>query len=629
MTSNDVAPTAILDDWVRRGGTPTAPSRGRLRPLGLSEVTLRPGFWWQRQETNRSASLAHIEHWLERAGWLGNFDAAVQGRLPGARRGREFSDTEVYKLLEAMAWALGHTPDPVLEQRYRALVRRVAAAQEPDGYLNTTFGRPGQAPRYSDLEWGHELYSFGHLIQAGVARARTFGPDELVGVAVRAADHVCATFGPDGIASVCGHPEIEPALVELYRVTGERRYLEQARLFVERRGHHVLADIEFGRAYFQDDVPVREAEVLRGHAVRATYLAAGTVDVAVETGDAGLLDAVARQWETTLARRAYLTGGLGSRHQDEALGDDWALPADRAYSETCAGVGSVMVSWRLLLARGDAAHADQIERTLFNVIATSPADDGRRFFYTNTLHQRVLGTEPPQDQLVPRASSNLRAPWFAVSCCPTNLARTFAGLAAYLATTDDEGVQLHQFTAAGITTTLPDGRAVALEVETRYPAGGRVAVRITRTPETPWTLTLRVPGWADGATLDGQAVTPGWVRIRRAFTAGEVIVLDLPMRPRLTVPDPRVDAVRGCVAVERGPEVLCAESVDLPEGTAIDNLRLDPGTAPADRDGAVVVSVHPYGTGPAREMTLHPYHRWARRGPSTMRVWLPVTERRD
>ncbi|BAL90136.1 hypothetical protein AMIS_49160 [Actinoplanes missouriensis 431] len=611
---------------------PVSPSHGTLRPLGLSEVTLKPGFWQRRQEVNRTATLAHIEHWLEKAGWLGNFSAP-----PDERRGREFADSEVYKFLEAMAWELGRHPDPELEARYQKIVARVAEAQEADGYLNTNFGRPGQPPRYSDLEWGHELYCYGHLIQAAVARARTFGADQLVDVAVRAADHVCDVFGPGGIASVCGHAEIEPALVELYRVTGNARYLEQARLFVERRGHQILDDIEFGRAYFQDDMPVRDATVLRGHAVRAVYLASGAVDVAVETGDTELLDAVATQWSNAVARRVYITGGIGSRHQDEAFGDDFVLPPDRAYSETCAGVGSVMLAWRLLLAQGEQRYADLIERTLFNVIATSPSDDGTRFFYTNTLHQRVLGTEPPADELVPRAASTLRAPWFSVSCCPTNLARTFAGLAAYVATSSDEGLQIHQYAAASIR-----AAGIGLEIDTDYPVSGRVSIRITESPAESWTLTLRVPHWADGATVDGEPVTPGPVHLRRRFAPGDTVVLDLAVRPRLTAPDPRIDAVRGCAVVERGPVVYCAESVDLPEGVAVDALRLDAEGGLADRDGGVEVTCHvsppvdgawPYG--PARPagdggervpVMLRPYHDWASRGPSTMRVWLPLGE---
>ena len=460
--------------------TPAAPTRGRLRPLGLDEVRINGGFWAQLQDVNAAASIPHIEHWLERVGWIRNFDLAAAGSLPEGRSGREFSDSEVYKALEAMAWEIGRADDSGLETRFRAIVARVAAAQEADGYLNTRFGRPGQEARWSDLEWGHELYCFGHLFQAAVARSRTRpdADDGLLDIARRAADLVCDVFAEGALESVCGHPIVEAGLVELARVTGESRYLTQAALFVERRGHGVLRDIEWGRAYYQDDVPVREATILRGHAVRASYLSAGAVDVAVERGDAQLLSALALQWENTVARRTYITGGQGSHHQDEAFGDDWALPPDRAYSETCAAVASVMFSWRLLLARGESRYGDLIERTLYNVLATSPSREGNAFYYANTLHQRVPGLVPREDEPCPRASSSMRAPWFAVSCCPPNVARTLASLAAYVATADDDGIQLHQYAPSRIRTVLPDGRVAALEVSTAYPSEGAVRVRV-------------------------------------------------------------------------------------------------------------------------------------------------------
>ncbi|MEU2281123.1 beta-L-arabinofuranosidase domain-containing protein [Streptomyces sp. NPDC013178] len=639
----------MRENTARSSVLPVAPSRGRLRPLGLDEVRITGGFWGRRRHTNATATIGHCLDWMERVGWTGNFRAAAEGRIHRDRRGREFADSEMYKLLEAMAWD-GAAHDAEIA----ASTDVVAPAQEPDGYLNTAFGRPGQQPRYSDLEWGHELYCYGHLIQAGVAQTRAHGEGELAKIARRAADHVCATFGPGGIEGVCGHPEIETALVELARATGEQRYLDQAALFVERRGHGTLADIEFGRAYFQDDMPVREAGVLRGHAVRALYLAAGAVDVAVETGDEELLAAVVRQWEATVARRTYLTGGMGSHHRDESFGDDFVLPPDRAYSETCAGVASVMLSWRLLLATGDPRYADLAERTLFNVVATSPSEDGRAFFYANTLHRRHRGTVPPADAVSPRAESSLRAPWFAVSCCPTNVARTLAQLPAYLATADDHGIQLHQYADAEIATTLAGDRDVALRVRTDYPSGGSVTVRVGRSSDHPWTLSLRVPAWTRGATAwlvdpDGvrRAVAPGTAEVTRAFRSGDEVRLELPVAPRWIGADPRVDAVRGTVAVQRGPLVYCAESVDLPDGREVDAVRVDPSAQPEDgpddtvvAPGDLAVPGRPNGAAwpyrpldeapaPAAEhgsgIVLVPYHSWANRGPSTMRVWLPTT----
>ena len=631
---------------------PVAPSRGQLRPLGQREVRITGGFWGERQAVNASGTLTHILDRLESEGWLPNFDLAAAGLLPEGRRGREFSDSEVYKYLEALAWEIGRTDDAALEARFREVVSRVAAAQEPDGYLNTMFGRPGQRERWSDMEWGHELYCLGHLFQAAVARARTRPGDDdgLLEIARRAADMVCREFGPDARQGICGHAEVEPGLAELSRVTGESRYLEQARLFVERHGHGTLRDIAWGRKYYQDDVPVRDADVLRGHAVRANYLAAGAADVAVDTGDADLLDSLRRQWDRTIARRTYVTGGQGSHHEDEAFGDDWELPPDRAYSETCAGIGSIMFTWRLLLAGGDPRHADLIERTLYNVVATSPAPDGRSFYYANTLHQRVPGTAADPDATSPRASSSLRSPWFDVSCCPPNVARTLASLDAYVATADDDGVQLHQYVPATIRTTLSNGREVAVDVSTAYPEEGVVTVTTLVDSSEAWTLTLRVPAWAAGATLrtvldgreENRLVETGTQSVRAAFRSGDVVELTLPMSPRMSSPDPRIDAVRGCVAVERGPEVLALESVDLSRAGVDDvaHVALDAGTGAYERDGRVWVRVVPVALADERwpygdpavetndvsvEVPLIPYHEWAERGPSTMRVWIPVS----
>ncbi|MEV0348991.1 beta-L-arabinofuranosidase domain-containing protein [Nonomuraea sp. NPDC050680] len=631
---------------------PVLPSSGVLSPLGLDAVRPAPGFWGDRIALNRDVTIAHCQEWEEREGWIANF----RGRLP--RKGREFSDSEIYKLLEAMAWA----DHPALPE----LAETVARAQEGDGYLNTRW----TGNRYIDFEWGHELYCYGHLIQAGVARLRMHGEDRLTEVVRRAADHICRRFMDT--SETCGHPVVEMALVELYRATGTERYLEMARRFVERRGLPALAEIPFGRAYFQDDLPVRRAQSLRGHAVRALYLASGVVDVAVETGDEELLKAVEAQWERAVARRTHLTGGMGSRHTDESFGEDYELPPDRAYSETCAGIASIMLAHRLLLATGDARYADVAERTLYNVLATAVALDGRSFFYANPLRVRVPAV--PLNGVNHAAEGGLRSPWFDVSCCPNNIARTLASLPAYMATSDAGGVQIHHFTPGEIT-----HGPLALRVETGYPWSGGVRVRVLSGGSGQ--ISLRVPAWAKGATLaygpagpDGGAdtggsnishmsgsreVEPGYAVVAGDWRPGDEIRLDLPMAPRWTFPDRRVDALRGSVAVERGPLVYCAESVadeppladvaarissapiDRPADPAA-GPTVDPAAGPTvdsvvEIEVAVVLGAPatddwPYGPVPdAPEgadtvLRLVPYHRWGNRGPATMRVWLPVAD---
>jgi DUF1680 family protein len=611
-----------------------------LRSLGPREVTITGGLWADYQELNATAIIDHCFTWMERIGWIGNFDTIAAGG--GTHVGIEFTDSEVFKLLEGMAWELARRPDAALASRYEDLVGRVAAAQDADGYLNTAFGHVGQRERFSDLEWGHELYCAGHLLQAGVARLRTGHDDLLVTVARRVADQLYAEFGPDGRVAVCGHPEVEVGLAEFSRATGEQRYLELARLFVERRGRGLLKPIAFGQDYFQDDIPVRDAEVLRGHAVRALYLAAGALDVAVDTGDAALAATIARQWDATLARRTYITGGLGSRHTGEAIGADWELPPDRSYSETCAGIASVMLNWRLLLESGDARYADVIERTLLNNILASPRADGHAFFYANPLQQRVANGEAPDDEVSLRADSTLRAPWFEVSCCPPNVARTLASAAMYFATADPYGVQLHQYGEYRVDTSI-DGGDVALSVSGGYPFDGVVTVRVETAPESGARLSLRIPAWARGratwAVSGARTATDGGgVLVVDGARVGDEVVLTLPMEPCVSVPDSRIDAVRGQVAVERGPLVLALESVDLPGGLGAGDVAID-AAAPlvATERGAkaslVATGDHavgwPYGEeadgepAPLGEVDLIPYYQWANRGPSTMRVFIP------
>lgn len=615
-----------------------------LQPADISSVRLEGGFWGDVQQVNRTATLPHEVAWLEKFGTLANFDAVVEGTIAKKRVGREFADSDVYKVLEALAWENGREPSPGLQETADQLVARVLPVLEEDGYISTRYGHPGQEARYSNMEWGHELYCYGHLIQAGVAALRTgqAPSDPLPRLAIAVANHVCDVFGPNGLQLIDGHPEIEVALAELYRATGDTRYLEQAKLFIDRRGHKTLADIEFGRSYFQDEVPVRDTEILHGHSVRALYLAAAAIDVAIETEDIELLKLVEKQYQATLDRRTYITGGMGSHHQDEAFGDDYELPSDRAYAETCAGVASIMVAWRLLLATGNLSYGDIIERTLYNIVATSRSEEGTTFFYSNPLHQRVENHPVDPDTWIPRASSAQRAAWFEVSCCPPNVSRTLAQLGSYVATHNAEGVQIIQYANADIQSTLDSENSVRLRMRTDYPWDGKVCVEVLEAPARPWDLTFRIPAWADNATVTvGTDIRPADSPslTLTSLKAGDTVTLDIPLLPRFTFPDPRIDAVRGCVAVERGPLVMCAESVDQEGGADVSRLAIDVN-ASLHNSGRQVIAhgaiadfpdqTQPYSPSMPKiasrsaRIVLSPYFAWANRGPTTMRVWLPT-----
>ncbi|HEU4899179.1 MAG TPA: beta-L-arabinofuranosidase domain-containing protein [Actinomycetota bacterium] len=616
----------------------------RLRPLGPSRARLTGGFLAERQRVNRERTLPHGFAQLRRSGTLGNLrlaagaDGRYQASADSAGATFPFLDSDVYKWLEAVGWELGRAVDPALAAAADEAIGLVGAAQLADGYLNSYVQVVTGGTPHTDLAWGHEFYCVGHLIQAAVAWHRALGDDRLLTIAVRAADRIDKEFGPTGRDGVDGHPGIEMALVELSRVTGDGRYLALAARLVDLRGRGLLGDGRFGAAYWQDHRPVREAATVAGHAVRQLYLDCGAVEVAVELGDEELLAAVERRWRDLVATRTYLTGGMGSRHRDESFGDPYELPPDRAYAETCASIAAVMLGWRLLLATGEAGYADAIERVLYNGVLPGVSLAGTRFFYVNPLQRRTdRAVEPP--------GHGERAPWYPCACCPPNLMRTLASLEQYLATSDDTGVQLHQYAAADLTAQVAGG-AVRLAVRTGYPWQGRVMVEVVEAPGRPWTLSLRVPQWCRSAALSGPdgagplAAGAGYAELTRRWTAGEVAALELELPVRVTEPHPRVDAVRGCVAVERGPLVYCLESADLPPGVALEDLRWDPRREPAEvprpdlADAVVGIAVPVVrglaAGGPAAadgETGLTagavPYFAWANRGAGAMRVWIP------
>jgi DUF1680 family protein len=593
------------------------------------------GFWADRAATNRERTIPVGFEQLRSAGNLHNLGLAAGANAATAAgdgyralgimfdKPFPFLDSDVYKWLEGAAWELGRAPDARVAAMADEAIGLIEAAQRPDGYLNSFVQVLAPGTEYRDLQWGHELYCIGHLVQAAVAWHRALRDDRLLRVAERAADSVDRELGPRGREAIDGHPEVEVALVELYRATGEQRWLGLAASHIERRGHGLLGAGRFGRGYWQDHLPVREAPSATGHAVRQLYLDCGAVDVAVETGDWDLLDAVHRRWEDMVATKMYLTGALGSRHKDEAFGDPFELPPDLAYAETCAAIASVMLAWRLLLATGDPACADVIERTVYNGVLSGLSLDGTSFFYVNPLQRRT-------HRAWSDAGDGARAAWYACACCPPNLMRLVGSWPQMLATADGRGVQVHQYATASI-----EAGDVRLAIETDYPWTGDVAVKVVATPDEPWELALRVPAWCTSASVtvgeevarlaDGEPT----IALRKRWRPGETAHLRLDMPARVTAPDPRVDAIRGCVALERGPLVYAIESADMPGGVELEDLMLplDAVASPASRPdlGPSIVGLATTATagGAPVEVGAVPYFAWANRDLGGMRVWIP------
>jgi uncharacterized protein len=616
---------------------PTGSAIARLRPIDVGGTTLTGGFWAERQRLNRDRTLPHGFEELGRAGNLANL------RLAGGATGRytslgqavglnfPFLDSDVYKWLEAAGWEIGNRPDAHLATAADEAIAAIAAAQRPDGYVNSFVQVVAPGSQYKDLAWGHELYCLGHLIQAGIAWHRAVGDDRLLDIAIRAADSAEREFGPSGRPGIEGHPQVEMALVELFRTTAERRFLDLAAAMIDGRGHGLLGDGRFGRAYWQDHLPLRDAQSVAGHAVRQLYLDCGAVDVATELGDEALLGAVHERWRDMIARHAYLTGGLGSRHNDESFGDPYELPPDRAYAETCAAIASVMLAWRLLLATGDPACADVIERTIYNGVLPGVSLDGTSFFYENPLQRRT-------DRAPAENGQGQRSAWYPCACCPPNLMRLVSSWQQYAATSDPGGIQLHQY-ATGEVGAETAGGTVRLRTETDYPWAGQVTVTVLETPDSPWALSLRIPAWCQsGCVRDGtgeERVAAGgrpWSSGGRTWRPGDTILLELDMPARVTRPHPRIDAIRGCLALERGPLVYCIETADLPAGLVLEDVGLDPAAQPTEAPRpdigptAVGLTVPAVGTGP--ELLAIPYFAWANRTVEAMRVWIPSGEAR-
>ena len=602
-------------------------------PVPLADVSIADEFWSPRIKATREQTLPHSFKMCEETGRLRNFDKAA-GRLAGAHEGYFFNDSDVYKLLEATAYALTIERDRELERLLDETIARIAAAQRPDGYLNTYFALTPQEERWTNLKVRHELYCAGHLLEAGVAHFQATGKRTLLDVATRFADHLDQVFGPGKRADVCGHEEIELALLKLAGVTGEARYFRLAEFFLDQRGRADRGPL-YGE-YCQDHRPIREQREAVGHAVRAMYLYSAMTDVTAITGATGYREALDALWPDVVEKKMYVTGGIGSSAQNEGFTPAYDLPNDSAYAETCAGIGLVFWAERMNRLHRDARYADILERALYNGVLAGVALDGRSFFYENPLGSR---------------GTHHREPWYACACCPPNLARVLLSLGGRVYARTDDAVYVNLFVGSRAQIRLAD-TTVEIAQTTRYPWDGRVRITVQPAAVRSFDLYVRIPGWCATATIqvNGEAIAEpsvgrGYCRLRRAWQAGDVVELDLPMPVRRIAADARVTADRGRVALQRGPLVYCIEAAD--NGDRVRQLAL-PRESPltfehrpellggvtvlhgnalvAQREGGPAQTGGPYPAAPAAErieFTAIPYYAWDNRAPGAMVVWLP------
>ncbi|WIB65543.1 beta-L-arabinofuranosidase domain-containing protein [Curtobacterium sp. MCBD17_040] len=623
-----------------------------FRPLRSDAVRITDEFWTARMENNRTVSLPEAYDHLEEYGGLAYLRAAANGEgVPTIRPLNDphvvkILDSDVYKWVEAVAEEHMRQPlDDNLLAKATDTVDLIVRAQQADGSVHSWTTVQGSPAPLENWREGHELYCGGHLVQTAVAWARATGDDRLVDVAGRFIAFVRDAIAADP-AILPLHPGLEMGLVELYRETGEREHLELAKDFIDRRGHNSFGLWRFSPDHFADHQPLRGSQHIQGHAVMAFYLLCGTVDVAVETGDAELLAAAERQWEDFVTTKMYLTGGAGSRQHDEAFGAPFELSPDTAYAETCAAIGSVMLSWRLLLATGRSRYADLIERTLYNGLLSGGSLDGSCYLYVNPLYVREPG------RILSPDGYDHRKTWFECACCPPNLMRIIATVGQITATGDEHGIQLHQL----VTGSVEDDHGRSLRVTSGVPfADGEVRFEVVETGPEAWTLAVRVPEWTTAPTLTVGGGSPapvapdadGYLRIERTWTAGDTVVLRTAPEFAVVRADPRIDAYRGERAVVRGPIVYCVEGDDL-DGATIDAVRLPADVdvrmvaydwleVPAAEAQLSVVTLPPVAGSPytstsdadresstsRRAVPLIPYFAWGNRGATTMRVWLP------
>lgn len=594
----------------------TAKADYPITPVPFTAVKVTDVFWAPRIETNRTVTIPAIFRKCEETGRIDNF-AIAGGLMKGEYQGERYNDTDVYKTIEGASYSLMVHPDPALDRYLDGVIAKIAAAQEPDGYLYTPrTASPGKVQpgtgeeRWAELLISHELYNAGHLYEAAAAHFQATGKRTLLDVALKNADLVARTFdaGPGKRQGFPGHQEIELALVKLYRLTGRRSYLGLAQYFLDQRGRGLtLKQYPPGNRFaiyndatqIQAHKPVLEQDEAVGHAVRLTYMASGMADIAALTGDRASFDAVRRLWANVVGKKMYLTGGIGSRHDRERFGEDYELPNLTGYLETCASIGMAFWNQRMFLLTGDAAYLDVMERVMYNGVLSGVSLDGTLFFYPNPLES--------DGKYKFNKGQAERAPWFGVACCPGNISRFLPSVPGYVYATKGDALYVDLFIAGEAEIDLA-GRAITVRQETRYPWDGRIKIAVEPEKKGEFALHIRIPGWARNTPVptdlyryegrgeagislrvNGKTVAldmdKGFARVRRVWKKGDTVDVVLPMEARRVVAHPAVKDDEGFVAVERGPLVYCAEGADN-GGRALDLVL--PGAAalrPEERPG--------------------------------------------
>ena len=620
----------------------------KLRNVPVHAVTIGAGFWGARREINVDKSIPSMEKLLESNGRMNNFLRLV-GRSDAKQTGPVYSDSDVYKWIEAVGFVLQSSDIPSLHADAQKIIKEIVTVQEPSGYLNTYYVQDRVKDRMTpDVQrWGHELYNLGHMIQGAIAYYRATGERSLLEASMRFVDdYLLPSFGPvaDKKPIFSGHPEIELALIELYRTTGEKKYLTLAGYILQ--GDERIKVPERAYVYHFCGIPFTSRTHLEGHAVRAMYACCGATDYYMETGDEAYLKTLDVLWNDLVTSQMYVTGGVGARSQGEAFGDSYELPNFTAYGESCAAIGNMMWNWRMLAATGEARYADVIERALYNGINSGMSLDGTLYCYRNPL------------AFDPSGGDKIRNPWYDTTCCPPNLERTFASLPGYFYSTSRDGLYLHLYDNSQLDWHLEDGTGLKVVQNTKYPWGGMAEINVAPTKPTEFIFYLRIPGWSDGTqvAINGKPV-PGatagqYLALRRRWSSGDVINVKFNMTPQVIEANARVVDDYARVAVQRGPLVYCLEQLDQPGGVPLYDISLDlrpkdasrfqeefepnllggitvlkhvGAATPQSASGSKLYYRYTSDSAPTRPVELQfiPYYAWANRAPTPMQVWTP------